>query len=109
MALDNAYLINNHGKLLEAARKKVHEYGFQYKKNASRSKSFGMGATSSSSTSASKRPRYSTELRGKRISKVKEDLKDLSTRILYAEKSQKNLAMFSNLMPPHQYAKKYQI
>lgn len=90
LALDNASLMSNRGKLLEAARKKVYEDGYQYKKKTSRSKSFGIGNTPS--TSVSKRPRYSSELRGKRILEVKEDLKQLTTRIQYAEKSQEKFA-----------------
>ena len=58
LVLDDGSLINNRGKLLEAARRKVHEDGYRYKKKTSRSKSFGISATSSS-ISAPKRPRYS--------------------------------------------------
>ena len=89
LVLDDGSLINNRGRLLNAARKKVHDDGYQYQKKASRSKSFGIGLSSSTTP---KRPRYSSELRGKRILEVKEDLEDLATQIQYADKSQEKFA-----------------
>ena len=96
LALQNPDLLLSKQKLLEEARKKLDESGYDYKKGRSRSKQLS-SSESDESTSAPKRVKTTEALRIKRISEIEEDLSDISQRMKFKEKRREQASL------SHQY------
>ena len=77
------YLVRkgNRGELLDLARKKVAEEGYNFKKGYSRSKVYGKGGGGTP-----KRPKLDRDMRRQRMDELKEDIEDTSKRISLKEK-----------------------
>lgn len=86
LCLDNPTLINDRGRLIEQARQQVHDDGYQYKKKNSRSKAFGKVANPDSG-SEPKKPKWSQEMRSKRLAEIEEDLQGLDSQMRFLERS----------------------
>jgi hypothetical protein len=69
------------------AREQVHNEGYQYKKKKSSSTVFGSATNQMKDPTAPKKPKWSQELRSKRIKENEEDLSDLDTRVKCIERS----------------------
>ena len=81
LCLSNPNLLLNQQMLVEQARMKVNDDGYQYKKGKSRSKKF-----IDSTSLPPKRRKISQEFRLKRISELQERVKDLNDQIRSKEK-----------------------
>jgi len=86
LCFNDPTLINNRGRLIEQARQLVHDEGFQYKKKNSRSKAFGK-VSNPDSGSEPKKPKWSQEMRSKRIAEIEEDLQGLDSQMRFLERS----------------------
>ena len=85
LSMKNPSLVRkgNRGELMEAARKKVVEDGYVFKKGRTRSKLYGV---QDSQTTLPKRTKLNEESRRKRMDDLEDDIKDLSKRITMKEK-----------------------
>ena len=70
--------LSKRGELLELARKRVHQSGYDYKKRKSRSKMFG-----SSSEPEAKRPKTTKTERLDQLKGVRQQLSDVKDRVKY--------------------------
>ena len=84
-------------KLLEEARKRLNECGYEYKKGKSRSKQLISSSESDEPTPAPKRVKTTEALRIKWISEIQEDLRDISQRMGFKEKRREQASL------SHQY------
>ena len=71
----------NRGELLDLARKKVADEGYNFKKGHSQSKVYGKG-----SSGARKRPKLDKDMRHQRMDELQEDIQDSTKRISLKEK-----------------------
>lgn len=71
----------NRGELLDLARKKVADEGYNFKKGHSRSKVFGKGGSG-----APKRQKLDKDMRHQRMDELQEDIQDSTKRISLKEK-----------------------
>ena len=88
--LEDPTLISDRGRIITLARQQVHVDGYQYKKKSSRSKTFGDAARSTdtdSGVSEPKKPRWSQEMRQKRLTEIEEDIQGLKAQLRLLEKS----------------------
>lgn len=89
ICIENLNLLTNRKLLLEMARKRVCESGYQYKKGKSRSKAFNSEGTSDTegpSDSAPKRKKLGQDARLTRITEIQDKTKDLNDQIGYKQK-----------------------
>ena len=82
LCLNDVRLLDNRGKLLQLARKKVADDGYIFKKGHSRSKEYGIPQDES----APKRPKYTQEMRECRIEAIGDELRDIVHIIQFKEK-----------------------
>ena len=82
LCLNDISLINRRGDLLEKARKRVADEGYNFKKGFSRSKVYGRIETSSTA----KRPKYEKEMRDERMKSIEEELQDITRLMQFKEK-----------------------
>ena len=94
LCIQNPGLITKRKQLIEAARSKVIEDGFQFVKGKSRSKK---GVDTTSIAEPKPRQKTSQELRERRLKEIEEDLKDLADCIRFKE----------NRISAHESAKEY--
>ena len=80
LSLQNPNLLGDRKLLLEAARKKLDESGYSYRKGKSRSKRLNSDGDGSS---VSKRAKINAEYRLSRIDELKDKIKDLSEQLHY--------------------------
>lgn len=80
LSLQNPNLLGDRKLLLEAARKKLDESGYSYRKGKSRSKRLSSDGDGSS---VSKRAKINAEYRLSRIDELKDKIKDLSEQLHY--------------------------
>lgn len=83
LCLKNPGFLHQKKLLMEEARKKIIDEGFQFVKGKSRSKRC---ANSDNTQPTSKRQRTSKDMRDERMKNIEEDCKDLNDRISYKEK-----------------------
>ena len=83
LCLGNSGLLHKGKLLIDAARDKIIEQGFQFVKGKSRSKKC---ASNSDNMPAPKRRMSSQDIRDKRMKAIEEDCQDLSDRISFKEK-----------------------
>ena len=86
LCLEDPTLINDRGRLIEQARQQVHDDGYQYKKKNSRSKAFGKVANPDSG-SEPKKPKWSQEMRSKRLAEIEEDIQGLDSQMRFLGRS----------------------
>ena len=91
LCLDNPALLQDRGRLISLSREKLHNDGFTYAKKKSRSKVFGSSGVESGEVAA-KKPRWSQELRSKRISQILEDIEEVEKRTKFIERSREKYA-----------------
>lgn len=84
LCLNNPLLLNDRQRLLNEARKRLHELGYNYKKGQSRSKTLNPDFPSEGSTP--KRKKITEEFRLSRIDELQDKVKDLNDQIAYKEK-----------------------
>lgn len=84
IVMKNPSLLCSKSELQNQARLKVHEEGFSYKKNTSRSKQFGVPQT--------KNQRDKLDLRQKRMEQLQEDLHEVDMQLSYAVKQRERCA-----------------
>lgn len=77
--LKESKLLNDRGKLLALARKKVANDGYTFKKGSSRSKSYGC-------SQGPKRPRYDEDTREERLKTINDELDDIARIMAFKEK-----------------------
>ena len=82
LCLNDVKLLDNCGKLLQLARKKVADDGYIFKKGHSRSKVYGIPQDES----VPKRPKYSQEMRESRIEAIGDELRDIVRIVQFKEK-----------------------
>ena len=80
ICLENPGLLRKRSVLLEAARNRIIEEGFQFKKGKSRSKKL------TSSEPQPKRVKISQDVRETRMKNIEEDIGDISDRMKFKEK-----------------------
>ena len=80
LALQDPNLLLCRQKLLQLARGKMNEGGYQFKKGRSRSKEY------ETASPIPKRPKTTETLRAKHIQELHEDVKDLSDQLRFKEK-----------------------
>ena len=97
IALENPDMLLSKQKLLEEARKKLNDSGYDYKKGKSRSKQLKSSSESDESTPAPKRVKTTEALRLNRMSEIEEDLSDISQRMGFKEKRREQASL------SHQY------
>ncbi len=90
LALSDPNLLLSRQKLLELARTKVKDDGYNFKKGKSRSKQ------AQSDSPAPKRSKTSETLRAKHITELEEDIKDLDERLKFKEKRRDQATMTRN-------------
>lgn len=82
LCLNDVKLLDNRGKLLQLARKKVADDGYIFKKAHSRSKMYGIPQDES----VPKRPKYSQDMRERRIEAIGDELRDIVRIVQFKEK-----------------------
>lgn len=82
LCLKNVGLLDRRGELLQLARKKVAEEGYNFKKGHSRSKLYGKPQ----SDSTPKRAKYNQDMREERMATVEEELSDVARMMQFKEK-----------------------
>ena len=84
ICVQNPIMLSVRGELLELARKRVNDSGYEYKKGKSRSKRFGSAGSVEASTP--KRPKLDQEFRTKRMQQIKEEVKTINTQVSFKER-----------------------
>ena len=82
LCLADVSLVERRGDLLNAARKKVSDDGYVFKKGHSRSKVYGV----SDSVSTPKRPKCDKDLREQRLQAIEDEIKDINRMLQFKEK-----------------------
>ena len=82
LRLNDISLISRRGDLLEKARKRVADEGYNFKKGFFRSKVYGISET----PSTAKRPKYDKEMREERMKSIEEELQDITRLLQFKEK-----------------------
>lgn len=77
LCLENANLIQNKGKLLDLARKKLDDDGYNYVKRRSRSKTFG-SEKGIVEDKVEKRQKLTEEMRQRKVSEISEDIETVN-------------------------------
>lgn len=91
IAQENVGLLKKKGKLFEEAKKKVHQMGYSYAKQSSRSKVFG-DCSPESMTASKKRKYIPTKIRMDRIDELTESIKSVSETIEFLIKQKEQYA-----------------
>ena len=96
LCLEFPTLINDRGRLIEQARQQVHDDEYQYKKKNSRSKAFGKVANPDSG-SEPRKPKWSQEMRSKRLAEIEEDIQGLDSQMRFLEDLEKSSQPLNNM------------
>ena len=96
LCLEYPTLISDRGRLIEQARQQVHDDGYQYKKKNSRSKAFGKVANPDSG-SEPRKPKWSQEMRSKRLAEIEEDIQGLDSQMRFLEDLEKSSQPLNNM------------
>ena len=81
ICVNNPTMLRNRGRLLEAAKQKVHEGGYAFKKGKSRSKTYGTPYSSQA-----KRTKMTHDVIEDRMKQIEDDLKNKRDLRIYKEK-----------------------
>ena len=92
---DDVTLLKNKGELFNLAKQKVHEMGYHYSKNTSRSKHFG--ECSSEKAEVSKKRKYlSSSIRQDRINELSGSIKSTEETIKLLFKQKESMLISTN-------------
>lgn len=92
LCTSDASLLKNRGRLLDLARKKLHDSGYVYAKKTTRSKVLGADTSPDLQQQPPKRVHMTHSVRQKKIKSVEEDLDEINKQIHFAEKAREKHA-----------------